>query len=77
MEPMNNNIKDVSGAKLLPTTVLVHCVCFCHSTAAFVIMESVTHLWLSTIHSLIHATCYIAVTVREVAQNSGMVNLQY
>ena len=71
----NNINEDMCGAKLLPTTVSaypVNCVFSVtdrHSTAAFVQMEGITHLWLSAFHhhpyylshppTPYHATCDI------------------
>ena len=80
VKPVNGIIKDVSGAKLLPTTISAYpagLVCFYHlllrhSTTACVLMEGITHLWLPssqyppppTCPPLICDTCDITVAVK-------------
>ena len=46
--PVNGTNKDVTGVRLLPTTVFLSVTYWRHSTAVCVLMEGLTHLWLPT-----------------------------
>ena len=76
--PVNSIIKDVSGAKLLPMTVLAYpmnCVCFCHILMIqhCCLCPNGRYLQLSThIHypPPLCTTCGVTVAVKKVTQNS-------